>query len=205
MTDRFNLCDDFLDRNLREGRAAKVAVRCGAETRTFEQASTRAKLVAAALRRAGVRPEDRVLIVLPDGIEFVEIWFGVLRAGAVFAMVNPLLKKDEYAAYLEYTKARVVVTHEDVIPEIGPALAAARFCETALVVGTNAHGCTPYEEALAREDPDSKLAALEPTGPDDLAGWLFTSGSTGMPKACVHAHSDFAFSAENYALQVAGY
>jgi benzoate-CoA ligase len=205
VADRFNLCDDFLDRNLREGRAAKVAVRCGEETRTFEQVSTRAKLVAAALRRAGVRPEERVLIVLPDGIEFVETWFGVLRAGAVFAMVNPLLKKDEYARYLDYTKARVVVTHEDVIPEIGPALASARFCETALVVGNDAHGCTPYEEALAREDPDSELAALEPTGPDDLAGWLFTSGSTGMPKACVHVHSDFAFSAENYALQVAGY
>jgi benzoate-CoA ligase family protein len=205
VADRFNLCDDFLDRNLREGRAAKVAVRCGEETRTFEQVSTRAKLVAAALRRAGVRPEERVLIVLPDGIEFVETWFGVLRAGAVFAMVNPLLKKDEYAKYLEYTKARVVVTHEDVIPEIGPALAAARFCETALVVGNDARGCTPYEEALAREDADSELAALEPTGPDDLAGWLFTSGSTGMPKACVHVHSDFSFSAENYALQVAGY
>src|SRR4249920_827616 len=104
MAERFNLCDDFLERNLREGRGSKVAIRSGEETRTFEQVSTRAKLVAAALRRAGVRPEERVLIVLPDGIEFVETWFGVLRAGGVFAMVNPLLKKDEYAKYLEYTK-----------------------------------------------------------------------------------------------------
>jgi len=203
--DRFNLCDYFLDQNLREGRGDKVAIFCGEETRTFEQLSARAKLVAAALRRAGVRPEERVLIVLPDGIEFAEAWFGVLRAGAVFAMVNPLLKKEEYAKVLEYTKARVVVTHADVVPEIGPALSAARFCETALVVGESAYGCTPYEEALAREDPGSKLAEMEPTGPDDLAGWLFTSGSTGMPKACVHAHSDFAFNAETYALQVAGY
>ena len=101
--ERFNLCDDFLERNLREGRGAKVAVRCGEEVRTFEHVSTRAKLVAAALRRAGVRPEERVLLVLPDGFEFAESWFGVLRAGAVFARVNPLLKKDEYAKYLEYT------------------------------------------------------------------------------------------------------
>jgi benzoate-CoA ligase len=203
--DRFNLCDYFLDRNLREGRADKVALLCGAESRTYAQVSTRAKLVAAALRRAGVRPEERVLIVLPDDFEFAESWFGVLRAGAVFAMVNPLLKKDEYAKYLEYSKARVVIAHSDAIPELGPALAGARFCETALVVGPDAHGCTPYEEALAREDPHSGLAALEPTGPDDLAGWLFTSGSTGMPKACVHAHADFAFNTETYALQVAGY
>jgi benzoate-CoA ligase family protein len=203
--ERFNLCDYFLDRNLREGRGGKVAILCGDETRTFAQVSARAKLVAAALRRAGVRPEERVLIVLPDGFEFAESWFGVLRAGAVFAMVNPLLKRDEYAKYLEYTKARVVITHADVIPELGPALAQARFCETALVVGPDAHGCTPYEEALAREDPDSRLAELETSGPDDVAGWLFTSGSTGMPKACVHAHSDFAYNTETYALRVAGY
>jgi benzoate-CoA ligase len=203
--ERFNLCDYFLDRNLREGRGEKVALRCGDRSRTYAEVALRAKLVAAALRRANVRPEERVLLVLPDGFEFAESWFGILRAGAVFALVNPLLKKDEYAKYLEYTKARVVITHEDAIPEIGPALAASRWCETALVVGKDAHGCTPYEEALAREEPESPLAALADTGPDDLAGWLFTSGSTGMPKGCVHAHSDFAFNTETYALQVAGY
>jgi benzoate-CoA ligase len=203
--ERFNLCDYFLDRNLREGRAEKIAIRCGDEQRTFEGISTRARLMAAALRRAGVRPEERVLIVLPDIPEFAETWFGVLRCGAVFAMVNPLLKQEEYAKYLDYTKARVVVVHSDVIPEIGPVLGAARFVETVLVVGPDAAGCTPYEEALAREEPDSKLAELEPTGPDDLAGWLFTSGSTGMPKACVHTHGDFAYNTETYALQVAGY
>jgi benzoate-CoA ligase len=203
--ERFNLCDYFLDRNLREGRSRKVAIHCGDATRTFEEIATRASLVAAALRRAGVRPEERVLIVLPDIPEFAESWFGVLRCGAVFAMVNPLLKGEEFAKYFDYTKARVVITHSDVIPEIGPALSRARFVETVLVVGPEAAGCTPYEEALAREDADSKLAELEPTGPDDLAGWLFTSGSTGMPKACVHTHADFAYNTETYALRVAGY
>jgi benzoate-CoA ligase len=203
--DRFNLCDYFLDRNLREGRADKVAIHCGDERRTFAEISARSKLVAAALRRAGVRPEERVLIVLPDMPEFAEVWFGVLRAGAVFAMVNPLLKQEEYAKYLDYTKARVVIVHSDVIPEIGPVLGAARFVDTVLVVGPDSAGCIPYEEALAREEPDSKLAETEPTGPDDLAGWLFTSGSTGMPKACVHTHADFAYNTETYALRVAGY
>jgi benzoate-CoA ligase len=202
---RFNLCDYFLDRNLREGRAAKIAIRCGDETRTFEQISTRARLVAAALRRAGVRPEERVLIVLPDGIEFAEAWFGALRAGAVFAMVNPLLHKAAYADYLAYSKARVVVTHADVLAEIGPAVRESRLCKTVLVVGTDAGGFTPYEDALRAESADSSAAEMEPTGPDDLAGWLFTSGSTGTPKACVHTHADFAYNTETYALRVAGY
>jgi benzoate-CoA ligase family protein len=203
--ERFNLCDYFLDRNLREGRSKKVALYCGDETRTFEQVSSRARQVAAALRRAGVRPEERVLIVLPDGIEFAESWFGVLRCGAVFAMVNPLLHRDAYAGYLEYSKARVVITHSDVLSEIAPAVRASRFCKTVLVVGPEAGEFLPYEKALAAEKPDSPRAEMEPTGPDDLAGWLFTSGSTGTPKACVHTHADFAYNTETYAIRVAGW
>ena len=202
---RFNLCEHFLDRNLREGRGDKVALICGDRTRTYAQVVERSRRVAAALRGAGVRPEERVLLVLPDGFEFAEAWFGVLRAGAVFAMVNPLLKRDDLAYYLEYSKARVVVAHADVLPELAPALAKGRLWETVLVVGEDAGDHTPYEEALEEEDPDSQWGATEPTGPDDLAGWLFTSGSTGRPKACVHTHADFAYSCETYALQVAGY
>jgi len=180
---RFNLCEYFLDHNL-ERRPAKVALKVGREVRTYAQVAERARRCAAALRRAGVRAEDRVLLVLPDGFEFAEAWFGVLRAGGVFAMVNPLLKRDEYEYYL----AR-----------------AARLRPPVFVVGSDAGGFTPYEQALAAEDPGSARAELEPTGPDDLAGWLFTSGSTGKPKACVHVHGDFAWNTELYGLGVAGY
>ena len=129
----------------------------------------------------------------------------MLRAGAVFAMVNPLLKRDDYAYYLEYSKARVVVAHAEVLAELGPAAREARLCRTVLVVGGDAGQFTSYEAALEVEDPRSEHARTEPTRRDDLAGWLFTSGSTGRPKACVHTHSDFAYSTETYALRVAGY
>jgi len=203
--ERFNLVEYFLDHNLEAGRGNKPALLCGPEWRTYAQVVERSRRVAAALRRAGVRPEERVLLVLPDGFEFAETWFGVLRAGAVFAMVNPLLKRGDFAYYLEYSKARVVVAHADALEELGPAARQAPLCETVLVVGGDARGFTPYEDVLAAEDPGSPRADTEPTRRDDLAGWLFTSGSTGRPKACVHAHSDFAWSTETYALQVAGY
>lgn len=202
--ERFNLCAYYLDRNLDEGRADNVALIQGDERRTYGQVAARAAQVAGALRNAGVRPEERVLIVLPDRLEFAEAFFGVLRAGAVFAMVNPLLKRADFAYYLEYTKARAVIADASVLPELGPAAREARLCETVFVVG-DGDGFTPYEEALAAVAPDAPEAALEPTGPDDLAGWLFTSGSTGKPKACVHTHADFAWNTETYALQVVGY
>jgi benzoate-CoA ligase family protein len=205
LPERFNLYDYFLGRNLAEGRADKTALYCGDERRTFAQLAERSARVSAALRRAGVRPEERVLLALPDGFEFAESWFGILRAGAVFAMVNPLLKREEFEYYLAYSKARVLVTHTDALAELAPAARGARLLETTWVVGPDHGGFTPYEQALAAEDPGSQRAEVEPTGPDDLAGWLFTSGSTGRPKACVHTHGDFAYSTETYALQVAGY
>jgi benzoate-CoA ligase len=205
LPERFNLCDYFLDRNLREGRGGKVAIRCGDRSATYAQLSARARQVAAALRRLGVRPEERVLLALPDLPEYAESWFGILRAGAVFAMVSPLNHREAFQNYLAYTKCRVVITHSDCLPEMAPALRAARLPVQALVVGPDAGGFLAYEEVLGAEDPDSALADLEPTGPDDLAGWLFTSGSTGLPKACVHTHADFAYNTETYALQVAGY
>ncbi len=203
--ERFNLCQYFLDHNLAAGRADKPALLCGDESRTYAQLVERSRRVAAALRRAGVRPEERVLMVLPDGFEFAETWFGVLRAGAVFAMVNPLVKRDDFAYYLEYTRARVVVAHADTLAELAPAAQESPVCETVLVAGGDRGPFRSYEQALAAEDPEGELASTEPTGRDDLAGWLFTSGSTGRPKACVHVHSDFAYSTETYALRVAGY
>ena len=202
---RFNLCDYYLDRNVEAGRATKTAVIVGDTQRTYGDVLARVQRLTAWLRASGLRPEERVLLVLPDGHEFVEAWFATLRAGGVFAMVNPLLKAADYAKYLRYTKARVLITHADVLPEIGAAARAARDCQHVLVVGDEPGGFEPYERALAAHDPSDPLGELEPTGPDDLAGWLFTSGSTGEPKACVHMHRDFAYSTETYALGVAGY
>ena len=205
LPERFNLSTYYLDRNLDEGRAGKVALTVGRERHTYGAIHERVRRLTAWLRRAGLRPEDRALIVLPDGVEFVETWLAVLRAGGVFAMVNPLLKRDAFAYYLEYTKARVLVVHASVLPEIAGPARASRHLDATLVVGGADGGFHAWDEALAGEDPDGSAAECEPTGPDDLAGWLFTSGSTGRPKACVHVHRDFAYSTETYALQVAGY
>ncbi|MDA1266778.1 MAG: benzoate-CoA ligase family protein [Planctomycetota bacterium] len=201
----FNLCAYYLDRNLEQGRGGKVAVICGDEQATYAAIHARVLRLTATLRAGGLSAEERVLLVLPDGLPFVETWFAVLRAGGVFAMVNPLLKAKDYSYYLRYTKARALVTTSEVLAEIGAAAEASPFLRQVLVVGEDAGPFESYEDALAAADPDSPAAELEPTAPDDLAGWLFTSGSTGEPKACVHVHRDFYYSTETYALQCAGY
>lgn len=206
LPEAFNLCDYYLDHNLEAGRGDKCAVIDEAGEWTYAQVADQVRRLAVVLRDQGVRAEDRILIVLPDALPFVTAFFGTLRVGGVFAMVNPLLKAKDYAGYLQYTKARVVITHQRVMAEMAEAAAKVGFQGRFLVVDGDGAGDTMnFAEALACADPNSPAADMEPTGPDDLAGWLFTSGSTGRPKACVHMHRDFAYSTETYALQVVGY
>src|SRR5262245_20502688 len=84
MHSAFNLAEWLLDRNVAEGRGGKVALRCGDDALTYAQLQAMANRTANGLRELGVRPEDRVLLVLPDGVEFAASWFGLLKAGAVF-------------------------------------------------------------------------------------------------------------------------
>ena len=166
--ERFNLHDYYLQRNLDEGRGDKVCLYAGDEARTYAELEERVARCAAALRSLGVQPGERVLIVLPDGFEFAEAWFAVLRVGAVFAMVNPLLHAEQFEHYLSYSGARVAFGHAAHLEGLADAARESKSCEAVLVVG----GCEEdgllrdYEAALAAEDPSSERAACEPTGPN---------------------------------------
>jgi benzoate-CoA ligase family protein len=142
-----------------------------------------------------------VLLLLPDGPEFVEAWFGTLKAGAVFCMANPLLAEDEIDYLLGYTRARAVVAHVSTLDRLAPLLDRHRLCRARLVVGGEAPGMDPFEQALAAESDHFDNAD---TSRDEPAGWLFTSGTTGRPKGAVHFHNHFPFNTERYAKRVLG-
>lgn len=203
---QFNLAHYFLDHNLEAGRGDKVAVYYKDRTMTYAQIVSQSCGFARLLQALGHRQEERVLMVLPDIPEFVPAWFGILRAGGVIAMVNPLLPAEDYEYYLNYTRARVVVVDQDSLQRVGPALAAASHLSAVVVVGlevaTTLHGKPLIPFGQLFEQDTSYF--LTPTLRDEIAIWLFTSGSTGKPKAAVHRHYDFAFNTECYAKRVLG-
>jgi acyl-CoA synthetase (AMP-forming)/AMP-acid ligase II len=137
-----------------------------------------------------------VLLVLPDGIEFVAAWFGALKVGGVFAMANVLHTAEDYAFYLDYTRAPVVVVHEEVLPRVEAAMRVARQRPRLLVVGRAGGRHVEWDAALGGASERFENAD---TARDEPAGWLFTSGTTGHPKAAVHCHRDFPWNTELYA------
>jgi benzoate-CoA ligase len=194
--ERFNMADYFLYHNVEEGRAAKTCLYFRDEAYTYGDAVRWANRAGNALRELGARVEDRVLIVLPDCPEFAWTWFGASRAGAVITMVNPLLPATDYEYYLDYTRARVAVIHESLLENFTQAARGAKYLQNVLVVGEERGGFKSFAEVVGQM-PDELPPA--DTHRDDIAIWLFTSGSTGHPKGAVHLHHDLPYNTECYA------
>jgi len=195
--ERLNIADHFLDARLREGRGARPAIHSDAGTLTYAQVQEAANRFGHALRAAGVEPEHRVLIALPDGPEFAAALFGTLKVGAVVVMVNPGLPPGEIEYFLEYTRARVVVAYRETAAAFEAAARGSRFAKAVLVIGD------PEFDRRRLTAPGS--FETFPSHRDDPAIWLFSGGTTGRPKAVVQTHRSFANTTACYGQGVIGY
>ncbi len=198
----FNIADYFLGDRLREGKGDERALVCGERTLTYRDVHVLASRFGHVLRDLGVEPEQRVIIALPDGPEYVGALFGILKIGAVVVMVNPQLPPEEIGYFYEYTRARLAVVHKDRLDAFAAAARQARHLRRLLVVGGRAEGHASFE-AETQGVPDALEAV--PTHRDDAALWLFSGGTTGRPKAVVQTHLSFANTTELYAKCAIGY
>ena len=207
--EELNLADYFLFDRLREGKGAQVAVRYGARAWSYDDVADRTTRLAAALQQAGVRPEERVLVILPDTPPFVWSIMATLRMGAVLAMGNPDAPPADLAYLVEYTRAAAVITLLRVADAIEPALKSEGVRAVFLVpdVPTGDDPEQTVDRGTALSSVIAQAPAFSPvvTKRDDVAIWLFTSGSTGKSKAAIHTHRDFAFNTEVYAKGTVGY
>jgi benzoate-CoA ligase len=206
--ERFNMADYFLYHNVEEGRENKTCLYFEDQTWTYGDAVRLSNRAGNALRELGVEIEDRVLLVLPDCPEFVWAWFGAARIGAVITMVNPLLPAADYEYYLDYTRARVAIIHQSVLPVFAEAAKTSRYLRGVLVVGSEEGiGIVPQAATLdfkkAIESASDECERAD-TRRDDIAIWLFTSGSTGHPKGAVHLQHDLPYNTEVFAKATMG-
>lgn len=190
MADQLNIADYFLDDRIREGRGDRIAIRTAARNFTYLEIQELANRFGNLIRDAGCEPEQRVIIALPDGPEYVAALFGVLKIGAVVVMVNPHLRVDQIQSMFEYSRATIVITHVDTIEPFTTAARGSRFVKDVLVVRTPG-----FDLRLAAASPE---LANFPSHRDDPAIWLFSGGTSGRPKAVVQTHRSYANTTEKY-------
>jgi benzoate-CoA ligase len=197
----FNLADQFVDRHIREGRAEKVAIRCGNLAWTYGEVAADVNRVGSSLLSLGLQEEQRVMLCLPDSQEFVAAYFGAMKIGAVAVPTSTAARTSDYEYFLAESRARILVVHSNFFPEIAPALTAQHYLRHVIVVGQIQTGHLHWENLLAAGS--SELDAARTSG-DDVAFWLWTSGSTGRPKAAVHLHRDWVSCCRDYGGGVLG-
>lgn len=191
LPDTFNAAAWFVDRHVDEGRGAKVAIECGDERVTYAQLLERVNRAGTTLRdRFAVRIEERIVLLLLDGPEFIYTFFGAVKIGAVPIPLSTLWKPADYEYALNDCRARVVVVSEALLPQL-QAIPRERLRFVEHIV-TSADLTTKMADASRDLDP-------APTCRDDAAFWLYSSGSTGFPKGCVHLQHDMVVCTELYA------
>jgi len=202
LPDPFNAAQYFIDRHLQESRSDKIAIECGDRRISYRDLRAAVNQVGNALRKLGVRVEERVLLLLHDSPEFAMSFFGTIKVGAVAVPVNTLLKSADYEYMLNTARARVAIVSEPLYPLIEAIpRERLRYLEHVIVIGETAENTLPFDKWIAESSPDLDA---EPTSKDDAAFWLFSSGSTGFPKACIHLQHDMVVAAERYAKGILG-
>jgi len=199
--EQFNLADWLLDERVQSGDGERVALRLPESELCFRDVQRLANRFANVLSGLGLRPEERVLLTLPDGAEFVGALFGILKTGGVVVMVNPGLSAESVASLVDYLTPRFAVIDGALAALYAEALGHASARTTLVTVGDPAPGCPSWDE-LATSVADSAPTAR--THRDDSAVWLFSGGTTGRPKAVVQSHRSYAYTTVAYGHNVLG-
>ena len=198
--EQFNAAAHFVDRHIAEGRGRKVAIECGDQRVTYAQLHERVNRFGNALKaQFGVTRGERVALLLLDGPAFFYAFFGAIKIGAVPIPTNTLWKAKDYQYLMNDSGARVLVIGAELVPEFNKVESGAcPSLEHVLTVGGAHHELEVFLGTGAPAlDP-------EPVAHDEPAFWLYSSGSTGAPKGCVHLQHDMFVCAELFAKGVLG-
>ena len=187
----FNACTYLLDRHLDHGDGDRLALTGARGEATYAQLSDRVTRTAAGLRDLGLQPEQRLMMFMADSPEFVTVFLAAMRIGAIPVPVSTMLHADGLAELLRDAHARYLAVSPEFL-----GLAEKAAAQTPELAGSLA-GRTLAE--LARREP---LTAAYPTTADSPAFWLYTSGTTGAPKAAMHRHGAIRVVCETYGAQV---
>jgi benzoate-CoA ligase family protein len=200
--DIFNAGSYFVDRHVVDGRGGNTAIECGDQRISYRELWEQVNRIGDALRALGVRIEERVAILLPDSPQFLYAFFGAIKIGAVAVPLNTYLQASDYEYLLNDTRARILFVHTSLLPLVSATPRdQLAYLEKIVVVGGGDREYLNFDHLAERSSGQLQPAR---TSKDDAALWLYSSGSTGAAKACIHLHHDMVVCAELYARGILG-
>lgn len=202
LPEQYNAAAYFLDSAIAQGWGSRPAIRTQAETLTYAQLAEQANRAGNGLSALGVELEHRVALLLYDSPQFAATFFGAIRLGAAPVPFNTQLRPQDYLYLLNDSRAHVLVAEPDLWQQIAPLRRQMSFLRHIVLVhrdNTPEGGDPSAVDFASLLAGSSATLTTAPTTRDDAAFWLYSSGSTGFPKGCVHLHHDMAFCADHYA------
>ena len=201
---QYNAAEDLVDRHLAEGRQDRIAFRDDRGALTYGELARHVNRAGNALLALGIEPEQRVVLLLQDTTDFPAVFLGAIKAGIVPIPVNTLLTAADYEHMLVDSRARALVVSEPLLPKVETAIAHAPLLRHVLVSRPTAQGNAAHGHLDAHLAAASDALTAFPTTPDDVAFWLYSSGSTGAAKGAIHLHAHLMQTAKMYAQGVLG-
>ncbi len=202
MGELHNAAQWLVDRHVSEGRGERIAVKCEGVETSYAQLQTELYRAQNALVQLGVSPGDRVAMVVNDDLSFMAIFLGAMRSGVVPVPLSTMLSGAELGPIIADSGAVALFVSDTYAGVIAEAVQAAPAVKDVIVSGS-ADGATTGRDDVELSEWSSfterQAQPVAETMGDSPAFWLYSSGTTGVPKGVMHVHTSMRATAETYA------
>ncbi len=203
----YNAAADFVDGAIELGFSKKIAFIDTNQSLTYLDLQTYTRQFADGLKKMDVRQEERVALLLYDTIEFPIAFWGCIRAGVVALPLNTFLTTEQYVYILSDSRATTIVLAASLAKILLPSVEKLPFLRTIIIVDAEPEYLKVNEKIIDFNEflaTGKNIDYFAPTLSDEVAFWMYTSGTTREPKAVKHVHTTLMAAARLMGQEVLG-